>query len=288
MEYVITPGQSIATAMRSLKPGDILTLRGGTYKERVMNPSVAPGTATAPITIRNYPNEHAIIEGLFWLRRANWWIVDGLKVTWSTANTKSEHMVKLQDCTDIKLTNCEFWGAKSYAALLVAGTSARWRVEKSYIHDTYKSNDTNQDHLIYVNCAGPGTIERCLLINSPNGRGVKVGPSSSTTTPLGRVSIRYCTLVNNLGPSNIQLSYSATDCVVERCIMQKSSKECVTPYNLNGKGNVVKDCIGWQATAVMGKATGLTDGGGNKMLDPKFDEIYCTANPAAVGYGFWG
>lgn len=285
MERTIGPGDSIATALRALRPGDTLTLRGGTYRERVVNPTIYPGTATAPIVVRAAPGERPVIEGLLWVRKANWWTFDGINVTWSSLNKPSEHMVKLQDSTDVRITNAELWGARSYAALLIAGTSARWTVDNCFIHDTYKSNSTNQDHLIYANCPGPGLIERCLLVNSPNGRGVKIGPASSTSTPLGRVTIRYCTLVDNLGPSNVQMSYSATDCLVERCVLVHPLKECVTPYNLNGRGNVVRDCIGWQATAVLKPSAGLVNGGGNSLVDPMLDAAFRPTNPAAAGYG---
>lgn len=285
----ISPGQSIAAAMRLMRPGDTLVLHGGRYVERVVNPTVTPATATAPITVRAADGERPVIEGLLWVRRAHHWVFDGINVTWSSArNRRSEHMVKLQDCTGIRLTRCELWGARSYAALLIAGTSSNWRVDNCHIHDTAKSNSTNQDHLIYVNSPGPGRIDNCLLVGSPNGRGVKIGPPSSSSTPLGYVTISQSTLVDNLGPSNVQVSYSATGCVVERCILVHPKAECVTPYNLNGRGNLVRDCIGWKASAVVKRSTGLADGGGNRLCDPALDAAWRATAPDALGYGWQG
>lgn len=55
------PWKSLRHALRQLKPGDTLYLRGGTYYERpVLTQS---GTEEAPITIRAFPGESVIIDG---------------------------------------------------------------------------------------------------------------------------------------------------------------------------------------------------------------------------------
>lgn len=55
------PWKSLRHALRQLKPGDTLYLRGGTFYERpVLSRS---GTAEAPITIRSFPGESVIIDG---------------------------------------------------------------------------------------------------------------------------------------------------------------------------------------------------------------------------------
>jgi hypothetical protein len=55
------PWKTLAHALRRLKPGDTLYLRGGTYHEKVfLNRS---GTAKAPITIASHPGELAVIDG---------------------------------------------------------------------------------------------------------------------------------------------------------------------------------------------------------------------------------
>jgi hypothetical protein len=55
------PWQTLAHALRRLKPGDTLYLRGGTYYEKVF--LSRSGTAERPITIASYPGELAIIDG---------------------------------------------------------------------------------------------------------------------------------------------------------------------------------------------------------------------------------
>jgi hypothetical protein len=55
------PWKTLDHALRRLKPGDTLYLRGGTYHEKVI--LRRSGTAEAPITIASHPGELAIIDG---------------------------------------------------------------------------------------------------------------------------------------------------------------------------------------------------------------------------------
>ena len=54
------PWKTIQHAVSALKPGDTLYIRGGVYFESVA--VSAPGTATAPITIRSAPGDVAIVD----------------------------------------------------------------------------------------------------------------------------------------------------------------------------------------------------------------------------------
>src|SRR5262245_34108648 len=53
------PWKTISHALTQLKPGDTLYLRGGAYYETVRISLI--GRADAPITIRSYPGEQAVI-----------------------------------------------------------------------------------------------------------------------------------------------------------------------------------------------------------------------------------
>lgn len=54
------PWRTLARSLKSLKPGDTLCLRGGTYFETVTIAALA--TADKPITIRSFPGELAILD----------------------------------------------------------------------------------------------------------------------------------------------------------------------------------------------------------------------------------
>ena len=55
------PWQTIRHALRQLRAGDTLYLRGGSYFENVY--CAVAGTAEKPITIRGYPGQRAVIDG---------------------------------------------------------------------------------------------------------------------------------------------------------------------------------------------------------------------------------
>lgn len=119
--------------------------------------------------------------------------------------------------------------------------------------------------------SGGRIIERTVLYNSVNGRAIKIGPPASSTTPVGGVTIRYNTMYNNLGPSNVQVSYGATKNIY-RNIMQKSGSENVTAYNLNGSGNQAYENIGWEAPAIAQSGTKLAIGAGEPQGRPGVHE----------------
>lgn len=55
------PFKTITKAATVALPGDIISVRGGTYNERVK--IAVKGTASAPIVFRNYPGESVILDG---------------------------------------------------------------------------------------------------------------------------------------------------------------------------------------------------------------------------------
>lgn len=283
------PFASLDTAFRSLQPGDTLIVHGGEYRERVrLWSGLARGTASDPITVRAADGERPVIKGILRIRGLHHWIIDGLNVTWDgERNTSNEHMVSFVDGSNWTYRNSEVWGARSYAGVLVGGDPVNWTLRGLHIHDTYRSNNTNQDHLIYCNCgSGGGLIERNLLVGSENGRAIKVGTVNADDTNVSNVTIRYNTMVDNRGPSNIQLSYRTSNILIERNVMvgSEAGYENITTYQLTGSGNVARNNVGWESASVIDVGAGLWDGGGNSHTDPGLDGSY---RPSAsfTGYG---
>lgn len=287
------PYRTLAKGLTSVQPGETLVVRGGTYAERIMSPSIKAATASARTKVVAAPGERPVVEGLLWLSGASYWDISGINVTWSSRNSGNEHMVKLTGGTGWTFTDAEVWGARSYAAILVAGSASQWTVARNYVHDTAATNGTNQDHLIYANSGtGGGTIERNVLVGSPNGRAVKVGPPAATSGIVENIVIRYNTMVDNLGPSNVQLAWGTSRVSTYRNLMVKpgSNRSAVTAYQLTGTGNVVSDNAYWNAVRALDTGvSGMRDGGGNVLVDPKFANPsagdYRPTNAAAAGYG---
>jgi hypothetical protein len=275
------PWRTFAASLPRLAPGDTLYARGGNYTENV-SVVVTPATDTARTTVAAYPGERPVIVGKLWVQTADYWTFDGINVTWGSGLTSDQQMVRIIRAHDWRYTNSELWGAHSTAALGLNPGAYNFIVDHNYIHDTYPSNEDQQDHLIYCDtdvvtgAGGTGLIERNVLAHSPNGRAIKIGKGSGSTAPTGGLTIRFNTMVDNRGPSQIQLSYGASENVIYRNIMQGTKLFSsglpgypnVTRYMLSGTSNIAYDNVGRESTAVLDVGPGLTDGGGNLWIGP--------------------
>ncbi len=272
------PWATLAFAFAQLQPGDTLLVRGGHYVENVVYPVTNNATAANPILVQNYPSERPVLEGFLHLSGISFWTLDGLNVMWPAGGDTSTHMVKLGSGDSWHLTNAEIWGANSFACLHVHQTPLNFLVDYCYIHDNLGPHGANnQDHCIYLDPSpsGYGTVERNILTNSPFGRGVKVAlPSSSDPAITGNAVIRYNTMYNNGGPSNIQLSYTASNNTMYRNLMQKPRSVTTTNIRMNsvtGTNNVAHDNVGWESSGVVPPSSAnFTDAGGNFMANPQF------------------
>jgi len=287
--------RTLERAFDELGPGDTLIVHGGEYREHIQL-VVRPGRRDAPIRVRPAPGARPVIRGLLSLRGLSWWQIEGINVTWDGSNHRSQHMVKLIDGQEWSFTKAELWGARSYAALLVAGSPVRFRLSELHVHDTLASNGLNQDHLLYLNCGdGGGIVEHNLLVGSRNGRAIKIGSYELGGPRVSNITVRYNTMVDNTGPSNIQFNYLASGIRVYRNIMVRPEQDRpnVTAFELRGSNNVIEDNIGFGGSGVVeAGVTGLVDGGGNRELDPRLSgpdsaQPYKPAAAAAENYGRW-
>jgi hypothetical protein len=130
-----------------------------------------------------------------------------------------------------------------------------------------------------------------VLANSANGRAIKVGPPSATSGVAGNVLIEHNTMVNNLGPSNVQLAWGTSNVTVTGNIMDLSgaNRPSVTTFELSGTGNRVDGNLYWRsAGAAETNTPGLTVGV-NVTADPRFVDAaagnYGPTNVVALTFG---
>jgi hypothetical protein len=286
---VAKPLRRLEDGLKAVRSGQTLIVHGGEYRERINLGSVARGTASRPIRVEAAAGERVVLRGRLRLRGLQHWEISGINVTWDAdRNGDNEHMVVLTDGSNWEFRRAEIWGARSYAGVLVAGNPSNWALRHLHIHDTYPTNDTNQDHLIYCNCGnGGGVIERNLLVGSANGRAIKLGTVHSSDADIANIVVRYNTMVDNRGPSNVQLSYRASSIIVEHNIMVSPApgRENVTTYQLSGHGSVVRNNIGWDSDGLVAAHPGLVDGGGNRLIDPQLNSRHAPQNAEARNYG---
>jgi hypothetical protein len=298
------PWKTLRRALPALRAGDTLYVRGGTYVENLGGDApvrIKRGKARAPILVKAYPGERPILQGLLWLSRPSYWTLDGLNVTWKRGNQPSWHMVKLVNGVGWTVKNAEIWGARSYAGILVAGTTrgkpANWTLAHNTIHDTYPTNDTNQDHLIYAYtglAAGPGLIERNLLYNAENGEGIKLA-GARKDQGTAYVTVRYNTIYNT--SQSILVGGRSHHNTIYRNLLcrTKPRNGCIRGYRLTGTDNAAHDNLGTEAACLLdndAEYDRIRDGGGNRFgVDPQFDFVgpggLKPKNPEAADYGVY-
>lgn len=282
------PFRTLTFAMQQLRPGQILLVRGGVYTERVIlkGSALTAGTPESRITVKNFPGERPVVQGLFWLSNASYWTIDGINVTWdSNTGNSEEHMMRFYGGAGMIYQNAELWGARSYAAILVTGEATGWNLNHLYVHDTYHSNDENQDHLIYVAGASNGTIEHNLLVNAENGRGIKLGQHIDGTQLPANVIVRFNTIVNS-NAGNVSISYDAANNQVYGNILVAAGAgySNVGAYKLSGANNVASGNAVWAGEGAVKDGTPLIDGG-NVAVDPMLDASFRPTSPALVVNG---
>jgi len=288
------PWRTLGAALHRLRPGDLLLVRGGRYRERIIDVAVAPATETDPIRVQPWPGEEPILQGLLWLRGPDYWAIEGLRITWDPDADSEEHMVKLVDGVGWTFSENELWGARSYAALLVAGETdgqpADWRVSGNCVHDTHETNDANQDQLIYVNTglrAGQGVIERNILFGAPNGAGIKLGGPSEREGGAVNVTVRRNTIA--FTAQSMLVSWGSKGNRIEDNLLYGVGEGYgnIRGYELEGRDNVVAGNAGGGARLLIlndDGHEGLVDGGDNRFpVEPRFRSEECSGfEPAAT------
>ncbi len=286
------PFNELAVALQSLTAGQTLIVHGGTYTEQIKLRDIGVGTVDEPIVVRAADGELPLIVGLLWLSGLEHWTIEGINVTWDDKrNSNDQHMVKLDGGSNWQFSDAEIWGARSFAAILVSGLPENFELSGLYVHDTIPANDRNQDHLIYLNSGTHGgLIERNLLVGSENGRAIKIGPEAPDGDWVGNLLIRYNTMVDNRGPSNVQLAWRTTGVTLENNLMvgAHANRANVTTFELSGGSNVVRNNAGWDSIGVLESHINVEDGGGNVHTDPMFsdDGTYRPTNPDLEDFGY--
>jgi lipopolysaccharide exporter len=277
------PFGTIAHALKRLRYGQRLYVRGGIYEERV-KVVAAPGRRNARVRVSNYPGERPVLRGQLWIGDPSYWTIRGLAVQWG-ADNPDEPLVRIYGGTGWRLTRSEISGSRSTSGLQVddgpRNNLGRWLVKRNCIHDTFPTDGLNQDHNLYVGdmSASPnprGVIARNILFNAENGRGIKLGPGGDAGGAVN-VTVRFNTIYNS--SQNVSLSRDTSGVVLERNILVKARESNITAYRLSGSDNVARQNIGDAAPLFLDKggAPGsLVDGGGNlRSHDPRFDSIGC-------------
>lgn len=292
------PFGTLAHALRKLRAGDRLYVRGGTYSERI-KVGAAPGRRGARVLVSNFARERPVVKGQLWFLKPSYWTIRGINVT--RLGTATNNLARVSGGTGWIWEDSEIWDSHAQAGLLIDDGAndnrpiGKFTVRNNCIHDTVPNAGPNQDHNIYVSdfngSPNPnGLIERNILRGATNGRGIKFGPGNDVGGP-HHVLARYNTIYNSA--QNIGVSSASHDITLERNLLIRAVEGNIWSWVLRGTSNVARNNAGGDSQGLL-RSRGpsprpVTDGGGNVALTTRFDALSCSGfhptNPAAKAYG---
>ncbi len=185
----VAPWRTVQKALNTLSAGQIALVRAGNYTESLI--ATRSGSATSPITLRNFPGERPIIT-------AAGGQTDNMTLQLGTGAAYLRIQgLTLQGATGPSTANIYAWGAAhdielSYLevrnsarqGLFADRTTARIQVRSSHFHDNGGTGPTQRDHNIYIEGANH-LIASSLIRSAPNGYGVQIYPSNQNIMVVG-------------------------------------------------------------------------------------------------------
>jgi hypothetical protein len=116
------PWRTLAHALHTVYDGQVLFVRGGTYREQIDHLRLHTGTRDAPITVLAYPGENPVLVGTISLRRPAFWLIDNLDVQGDpSVPARSSFMVKVIGGRGWTWENSDFSDTTGKANVLITG-----------------------------------------------------------------------------------------------------------------------------------------------------------------------
>ena len=169
---ITAPWKTLQKAFDALQPGQIAYLREGTYGAFcAASQFTRAGTATAPITVRGYPGERAVLHGQIRLEgayfRLSHVVVEGPSCgTWGATTQQGDNLVLMVPGTThhVEVSNSEVYHSGWHAGIAAGGDDI-W-ILNNYIHDNGGFNDPDQyntSHGIYYHDGTRGVVANNIL-----------------------------------------------------------------------------------------------------------------------------
>jgi hypothetical protein len=191
------PWRTIAHALHTVYDGQVLFVRGGTYREQIDHLRLHTGTRAAPITVLAYPGENPVLLGTISLRRPTFWLIDNLDVKGDpSVPSRTSFMVKVIGGHGWTWENSEFSDTTGKANVMITGFGigepSGFTFRGNCLHNlpTPPMGSTNLFLGSMLNGAH-GVVERNVVFNTDGQPNLRVGSGAGAPR---RVKIRQNTI----------------------------------------------------------------------------------------------
>jgi hypothetical protein len=191
------PWRTLAHALHTVYEGQVLFVRGGTYREQIDHLRLHIGTPAAPITVLAYPGENPVLLGTVSLRRPAYWLIDNLDVHGDPrAHSKASFMVKVIGGYRWTWENSEFTGTVGRANVMITGFGigepSGFRFAGNCLHGLPRPPmGASNLFLGSMQPGANGVVERNVVFNTDNQPNLQVGSGAGAPR---RVKIRQNTI----------------------------------------------------------------------------------------------
>jgi hypothetical protein len=175
------PWRTLTYALGRVYAGQVLFVRGGTYRERIDHVRLHFGTTTAPITVLAYPGENPVLVGTLSLRRPLYWLIDNLDVRGDPSVAhQASFMVKVVGGHAWTWQNSEFTGTGGRANVLITGFGvgepSGFRFSGNCLHGLPNPPMGSTNLFLGSMLGGArGVVERNVIFNTDGQPNVRIG-----------------------------------------------------------------------------------------------------------------
>lgn len=268
------PWRTVQKALNTLTAGQTVVIRGGTYAQNLT--MTRAGTATAPITIRNYPGERPILKagsgatnnmplqigtGGAYVR------FQGLTFDGATGSSTT-NIYAWGSARDIEISDCESRGSQRQGFFSERGT-ARIQLIGCYFHDNGGYGPVQLDHNVYIE-GSHNAVLNSLLTGAKNGYGIQIYPSSDHIVVAGN------TITGNFRDGIVLGSGGATtttDALIVNNIITNNRSAISTYWGGSvGTNNIARNNLAWGNSQTSFVGSGITYKQ-NVAADPRYSSL---------------